>query len=241
MRLKILFGLKEKVLPLDYRPVFLSFIKHSLLELYPDLYNELYGENKNTVKPFTFSIGLKNPVFNSDLIRLGGDTIGMTFSTYDYPMYIRFYNAFLKQKNKHYSLPFQNNMVLQSIKNIDARNIKKSEVVIKFESPLIVRLHNKKANTDYYYDYSHDSFENTLLDITKEQARELGFVNVSFDNFSLKPIIPGRTVVTLFGNKVNTSLGVYKLTCNNQLLNYLYNSGIGSRRSQGFGMFEIIS
>lgn len=239
MRLKILFRLKEQVLPLDYRPAFLSFIKQSLLELYPDLYNELYREN--TIKPFTFSIGLNNPVFNGELIKLGGNIIAMTFSTYDYPMYIRFYNAFLMQKNKPFLLPFQNNLVLQSLKSIYTRSIKKEEVLIKFKSPLIVRSHNKENNTDYYYDYAHDSFESTLLNITKVQARELGFVNVSFDYFSVKPIIPKRTVVTLFGNKVNTSLGVYKLNCNNLLLNYLYNSGIGSRRSQGFGMFEIIS
>lgn len=36
------------------------------------------------------------------------------------------------------------------------------------------------------------------------------------------------------------SIGTFKLFGNKELLNFLYRAGIGSRRSSGFGMFEII-
>ena len=33
--------------------------------------------------------------------------------------------------------------------------------------------------------------------------------------------------------------GIYRLVASEQLLNFLYQTGIGDRNSQGFGMFEL--
>ena len=49
-----------------------------------------------------------------------------------------------------------------------------------------------------------------------------------------------KTVVSFKNILINSSIGEYILEGNSELLNILYKTGIGSRRSEGFGMFEVI-
>ena len=44
----------------------------------------------------------------------------------------------------------------------------------------------------------------------------------------------------MFGRNTDASLGIFKLTGSCQLLNVLYLAGMGVRRSEGHGKFEII-
>lgn len=39
---------------------------------------------------------------------------------------------------------------------------------------------------------------------------------------------------------IPNSIGVFRLTGSKELINYLYQAGMGSRRNIGFGLFEII-
>ena len=43
------------------------------------------------------------------------------------------------------------------------------------------------------------------------------------------------------GFYINAWFGMYVLTGKRQYLDFLYQTGIGSKNAQGFGMFEIIS
>ena len=43
-----------------------------------------------------------------------------------------------------------------------------------------------------------------------------------------------------YEKKIETSTGIFRITGDKQLLNYLYQAGIGSKRSSGFGMFKIL-
>ena len=61
------------------------------------------------------------------------------------------------------------------------------------------------------------------------------------EQIEITPIKPFKTVVNTFGNKITGNVGIYQLTGDVHILNLLYQLGIGSRRSQGFGMYEIVS
>ena len=44
----------------------------------------------------------------------------------------------------------------------------------------------------------------------------------------------------MFGRNTDASLGVFKLTGSVQLLNVLLLAGLGARRSEGHGKFEVV-
>ena len=50
-----------------------------------------------------------------------------------------------------------------------------------------------------------------------------------------------KVVVPVFGRNTDASIGIYKLSGSCRLLNILYLAGIGVRRSEGHGKFEIIA
>ena len=47
-------------------------------------------------------------------------------------------------------------------------------------------------------------------------------------------------IVTEFGRKVDANIGIYKLSGSPELLTFLYRTGMGGRRSEGHGMWEIV-
>ena len=57
---------------------------------------------------------------------------------------------------------------------------------------------------------------------------------------TITPVSPKKTVLRNFGHYMTGNLGIYTLTGHPLLLNLLYQSGIGARRSEGFGLFEIV-
>ena len=66
-------------------------------------------------------------------------------------------------------------------------------------------------------------------------------MNLSTDGFSIEVVKGKKVVVPVFGRNTDASLGVYKIKGNPELLNVLYLSGMGVRRSEGHGKFEIVS
>jgi CRISPR-associated endoribonuclease Cas6 len=60
------------------------------------------------------------------------------------------------------------------------------------------------------------------------------------EGFSMEPIRCKKTVVRHHSQFVEATIGMFRLTGNIALLNYLYACGVGSRKSSGFGLIEII-
>lgn len=120
-------------------------------------------------------------------------------------------------------------------KNITTNNIK-----IKFLSPLVVRDRDRKARKDYYHSFSSDQFLEKLKININEQIKKCNFNSDILDDFNLIPILPKKTVVKFYEKQIECSLGIYMLHGKKELLEYLYKAGIGSKRSSGFGMFQII-
>jgi len=48
-------------------------------------------------------------------------------------------------------------------------------------------------------------------------------------------------VIPVFGRNTDASLGIFKLKGDRDLLNLLYMAGIGARRSEGKGKFDILA
>lgn len=240
MRLKIELELKNEQLPLDYRPAIISLFKHSLTAYEDGKYYDMYYEI-GRYKPFTFAVGIPDSKFTKECILVPRRKIDITFSTSDIGTGIVFFNALLLQKNKSYPLAYENEMIIKNISIAKEAVITTNTINVMFKSPLCVREHNKENNRDTYYSYEKDGFSEAFNKVLEYQIQNSNSLPTSIlDGFSMEPIRCKKTVVRHHSQFIEATVGMFSMTGNIALLNYLYTSGIASRKSSGFGLIEII-
>lgn len=240
MRIKLVFELEKPELDIQYRKSIISFIKHSIQEYDENLFQDLYGEGKTKKKTYTYSAILPYPKFERDKVNLEIAGFYVVFSGYDYAYMLHLYNAFMRQKNKKFHLN-QNSMTLTKVAPIVEKEIAKNTIRIKMSSPLIVRNHDRVILKDMYYSFENKEEFNKYIRINiLEQMKEEGLDSSLLEGFEINPINARKTVVKLYEYNIECSLGIFELTGNTKLLNYLYKSGIGTKKAMGFGLFDLI-
>lgn len=230
-------SLYDSIISKNYRSLILSYLKNAFQTNDINLYQKYYG-NIYSLKNFCFSINLDNPKFNENTITLDGNEITIKLSTIDISCGIDIYNALLKMKNKEY-ITKNNSLTLIDIKLENHKIITKNEIIIKMLSPIIVRTHID--GKDRYFSYKDDNFIPCLKNSIEYTLKECTNIDLSNRDFKIMCISPKKTVVDAFGAKFTANLGVYKIIADLDVINAIYQLGIGSRRSEGFGMFEIIA
>ena len=204
------------------------------------------------MKFFTFSVYLPKPKIEKDKIELDKNYFNAVFSIYDNKRFIEFYNSFnsmiIKNENKEYSYPLKDNkMRLKNITMLNEKIISSNRAIIKFLSPLVLRKHEeiaineKRKGKDIYFDFNDSDFNEQINYSVSRLIKDLKLNGVN-SNIKLKPYnnLARKTVVSFKNILINSSIGEYILEGDSELLNILYKTGIGSRRSEGFGMFEVI-
>jgi len=240
MRLKLSFELERSELDINYRKSLISFIKHSIEEYDKELFNTLYGKGKTTKKTFTFAPILNHPQFKEDKVILEGTSFYIIFSAYNYAYALHLFNAFIKQKNKKFHLN-QNSMTLINLNIIPEKEIRENSINIKMSSPIIVREHNRETLKDMYYSFEKEEKFNEYIKINiLEQMKAENLDSSLLEGFEIKPINAKKTVVRVYEYSIECSIGTFCLTGKQELLDYLYKGGIGSKKAMGFGLFEII-
>ena len=234
MRLNLYFRLKKPELPLEYRRAFLSLLKQSFNRASPDLFSTFY-ETGNTMKPFTFSVYLPGATFTGDTIRLKGPDIGLTFSTSQPGPAIYFYNSLSKIRFSPFPLANDNSMTFQRARIVKEHPIKASEAVFKTLSPFFVRVHDSGTNQDSYLLPEHEDFKRQFSAICGVMVKELTGVG---GDVEVEPVMLKKVPVRHYGRLLEGNHGIIKLTGHPEVLTLLFQSGIGSRRSEGFGALE---
>lgn len=241
VQILIKLELDKPELPKDFRPVFVSLIKSCLSSYGEEFFDAFYKNRDSIMKKFTFGVRMNRPNFVGNLIQLGGNVISFTLSTADMKEAMVLYNAILKNKSKEFPLEHQNSMKIMDVKILPQYKVNANEIVIKMLSPMVLREHNRETNIDRYVDCTCDDFIDAVKKIVQAQLSIFAMDESLLHGFTIVPVMPKKTVVTAFKYHIDVSLGVYKLTGQPELLNFLYHAGIGSRRSQGFGMFEVLA
>ncbi len=234
MRLKMYFRLKKPELPLEYRRAFLSLLKQSFNRASPEVYSALY-ETGNTMKPFTFSVYLPGATFSGDAIRLRGPDIALTFSTSQPGPAIYFYNSLSKTRFSSFPLANGNTISFQRAQIIREQPIRQPEAVFKTLSPFFVRQHDAGTNEDRYLLPDHEEFQQQFSAICGVMIKELTGIA---GNVAVEPVMLKKVPVRHYGRLLEGNHGIIKLTAHPEVLTLLYQSGIGSRRSEGFGALE---
>lgn len=240
MRFCLNFYLDKNEIPLDYRSCFLSFFKFAFKNYDKEIYEKLYSNKNLTIKPFTFSVFLGKSEFNYNNIILSNKNIKLNFSTYHYEYGIYFYNAMLNSKFIPY--PFgENNIILKNLNIIKEVNINTNKISAKTLSPIVIRKHQKENNSDLYYDLN----DSNSISVLKENIINSNKIFFDFDieldvkELEIIPIKVRNILILYHDHKILGNIGTIILKGKSYLLDYLVKSGVGARRSQGFGMVEI--
>ena len=223
--------LRKPQLPREYRDAIVSLIKSVLSEEYPERFRVLY-DGGAIMKDFTFSVLLSEPDFEPTCIRLRDASVRILLSSRNEMDALYLYNAFLKSRGKSYALADGNALKPERVTAKPMQILRTSPIIIRFLSPLVVRQH-VADKPDRYYIYSDDEFSDCL------HAVNARLLDDPAHSVKLTPLQPRKTVVDAFGVKIRCSIGTYELDGAPEDLTLLLAGGMGSRRSEGFGMFAL--
>jgi CRISPR-associated endoribonuclease Cas6 len=210
----------------------------------------------NTQKPFTFSAYF--PIESENGVqRLKGEFFSFFFSTNDYEFLMRVYNGLNKVKD--YVLFGQNIKEVKHFFLSPERRFDKETVTFKTLSPFLVR---DTEDGDYYlvpqdlidqkeFKYAKkgvskdnviDSLKKNIVSLVK---RYLSFdydennLMITLEKISLSPAKHGSKE-SKFTMTLPAMKGFVRIQAYPEVLKLIYDIGIGARRSEGFGMLEVV-
>ncbi len=239
MKIIIDFKLDKAELCQDYSPAFVSFMKNAISKYDMQLYENIYENRNKNEKNFCFAIRFHQPKFIDSKIVLQNEFVKMIIHIADMIEGIDFYNAILLQKGISYPFPNENSIIVENIWVENHKTITSNEILIKMLSPLIVRKHEE--GKDYYMSYEQDEFNKYFSKSVSVMLKNTYNLEIGEDSVMIEPVKAKKTVVNTFRNKITANVGIFRLRGDLQILNLLYALGAGSRRSEGYGCFEVIS
>ncbi|OLS03602.1 CRISPR-associated endoribonuclease Cas6 [Tissierella creatinophila] len=241
MRFSLEILLEEDRIIKDKNRMFISLIKHSLESYDKEYYESLYGKEPNKVKSFTFSLYMGNCIFEREEILIPNKKIILNFSTNSMEDSLYFYNSFLAQKGKPYHIK-GNTMTINKINLVKEKLIVSDEVIFKSISPVVSREHRGNNHDTWYYSLNEEKgkqifMENLKLQLIDEFGEERRF---DIDKVEVEILNNKEVKVKHYGIEVLSNICRLKIKAKPYILDYLYKAGISSRRSQGFGMMDLV-
>lgn len=238
MRLQANFEMSTDWLIKDYRRIFMALIKNVFTTYDSLLYTNLYGteEQKRKVnKPFTFSVHFPDyKKIEGNRISCGS-RVGLFFSSNDELLVTAFYNGLGKNKEiiigENYPITFN----MENIRLLPFKKINSDKVDFKTISPILV---NEEGNNLVYLSPTHPNFNQAFKFIIAAQTKQF---NISCEENMINIEISAmkKLPLTHYNQTMTSWLGSFRLEAPREVLQLVYDIGIGVRRSQGFGMLEI--
>ncbi len=236
-------------LPYTYRRNVINLLKEAVSsDDSDDIYSEYWGcESKNRLKPFTFSMSIKGPQYvDSDASRylqLSIPTLKLHVSSSDSNFLSTLYNGLLKMGNSFSLFNYPAEFREFFIKNL--KSIKSNYARFRILSPILVRdiaVIGKRKNSVGYL-FSHDTdFKDSLIYSIRTMCnhflgggKKITKENIEIDLSECKSIILSHYYEVIPGIK-----GVIGIRAPENILKLIYDIGLGARRSQGFGMLDLL-
>jgi CRISPR-associated endoribonuclease Cas6 len=251
MRIKTILESKENInLYLDYRRYFISFIKKVFKST--NLFKEIY--NEKTYKPFVFSTYFENnfKIENSNKTINASNRVSFLFSSGDPVIITNFYNGLITLKNtlKNQFLSIGNlSLQIKSVKLLNYKKINSNKVIFRtlgicvFTNPEA----NKKEFQNFYILPSDniEKFNEILLKTTNDKYNFL-MNNSNFYRIKLNLIQKDgeesikEVLVKHYDGYIRGFRGTFELQGDKEILQFVYDYGLGVRTGQGFGLLEIV-
>ncbi|MDR7614902.1 MAG: CRISPR-associated endoribonuclease Cas6 [Armatimonadota bacterium] len=231
MRLQVVYSLDNPKLPVEYRRGFASLLKEAIKQANPTCF-ERYYLRLHTLKPFTFSLFFPELTGNErENFHVGSKAI-LSFSTFSPEVMASVYNGVLQIRE--YPI-FENKIRLYNVFLRPQITIVKDRVQFKTQAPVLV---NTKGNPNWYLLPGEEGFEEGLNFSVRELCRV--FLGMSDARVEFHPIAIRRKVVRHYNMHMQGFVGIFELRGQPEVLNLIYQVGLGVRRSQGFGMLELV-
>lgn len=239
MQLHVTFKNQNTVLPIAYR-YFVQSMIYNVMESDSDfsrfLHNDGYINESRNFKLFTFS-PLSGSYMIADKRITFSDRISLEIRSPE-PAIIQ--NLLCALKNGSNVNIGRNTLSIESCVLKD-KIIYQPSVKIKTVSPLIAYVTRDYTNRIYFSPEDSD-FNQLVVNNAKRKWLSAGKKETDFAlSFGRIDNIPLRKEVTTYKKSYVTAWhGDFELKGNPEVINFLYNTGLGSKNSQGFGMFELL-
>lgn len=238
MQLKIYINLKNEdlQLPINYNHILQGIIYKSLANdhKYQELLHNFGITEIFNFKLFTFSsLCGKHYIENKKITFV--ESIFWEIRSVDSYFIFLLYEYF-----KVNGINF-NGKILSPNLVIENKIIREENITIKMNSPICVpqRIDNTKINylsprDNEFEEYINNNFIKKYFSYYNAQPS----IDLEITNIELSH--KDKLVTSLKNTYIIAWKGVYVLNCSPDYLTFLYNSGLGAKNSQGFGLFEII-
>ncbi|MCR2045101.1 CRISPR-associated endoribonuclease Cas6 [Anaerosalibacter massiliensis] len=241
MRFNVELLLENEIIPKDKNRIILSLMKHNFNSYDKDYFIELYKQIPNKKKTFTFALYMGNCKFLREEIVIPEKKIILNFSTYDMKDGIMFYNSFLKNKGLEY--PIKNNTIKVNKINLNKeKTITENEVIYKTLSPISVREHCGDNKKTWYHSLKDLKGQEVFINNLKYQLKsEFGEDRIlDIEEIEFEVLGNKEVKVKNYGIEVLSNICRLKIKAKPYILDYLYKAGIGSQKSTGFGMVDLV-
>lgn len=241
MRFKVDYSMANPKLPKDKNIIFMSQMKMLFENTSKEVYLTMYEGEKNKVKDFTFSLFLgKGVEFLREEIVVPDQKIILNFSTSSLEEGILFYNSYID--NLGLEIPIKNNtLTIEDINLIRENPIMDEEIIVRSLSPICVREHRQNDNSKtWYHNLATREGQEILLENLKYQIKDK-FPNIKredLDGIKIEVVENKLVKIKHMDIVLPSNIGILKIRARSYILDYIYASGLGSRRGQGFGYLE---
>lgn len=121
------------------------------------------------------------------------------------------------------------------------RTVEQNEILIRMKTPLTVHATDRFSKKTFYFRPDEERFSELVNDNFKRKYEAYTGImpdeNIKFEvvKFSERD----KYVTNYKGFYISGWYGIYRLKGKRQYLDFLYQTGVGDRNSQGFGMFDL--
>jgi CRISPR-associated endoribonuclease Cas6 len=238
VRLQLNFSLSGNTLPIETRRMFLSYFKHALSQYDADYEQTLY-DGSAKMKNMTFAMYFPIAAIKAESVALRAPKMSVTLSTPDLGMGIMFHNALLKQEGQPYTYK-SHEMTLLSQRLLNTPTIFTQRIRAKTLSPILVRT-KTEDHRDIYLTNDAPEFLQRLNEIIEARIRilEPTLLNAYLSSgITIEASQLKKVVVKHYGQTIDGNKGTFEIASSPEILNFIYQSGLGSRCDFGFGCFE---
>ena len=227
---------EEIEIPIKYQSIFLSLLKRGLENAAPEVYKELYENNKE--KLFSQAIIFNGAKFEKENIILKTPSITYLFSTPKADLAMAVYNTFIYlKKMKAVPLVSESTIKVKSVSSIYQEAITEKQVIFQAVSPILARDHNRETRKDWFLDFNDEKYEVVLKqNLINRLVPEMGRgVQYDIENLKMKPLNMKKTVTKAYEKFYQGAIGTIELTGEPYLLNVIRDVGLGAKTGLYFG------
>lgn len=240
MRISAVFSMDQDSIDKDKNRIFISILK-SILESYDlNVYKKIF-ERGPTRKSYCFALYMKDAEFTRDKIIIPNKKIVFKLSTAELEDAIHIYNAFLQSLRKTFKVR-EYELKLDKIRIEREKNIYDDKVIFTCLSPILIRQHEGDNKRTWYHTLNDEEGRKLFLDNLKIQLIEKFGQDRIFDIKEIKVnVLSNKNVkVKNYSIEVVGNLCTFEMFAKPYILEYIYKAGIGSQKSTGFGMLDLL-